>query len=300
MDFLTDPFGAAVDLFHNAHRPPEAATHGDAAREAPPITGGPLGMLNRGIADFGRGLFQEGLTGLLDPAGMIDRQEAQRELAGRFHVRAPGEAVDPHAAGNNVSEEEFERISRQFSDIRRGRTDLNLDTAGMDPAEAAAFRQATMGDVGDILQTSAGRELIGGLANQTNHHTTTIHRRADNTNAEGGSEVGAVPGSWADGTGTNAAVTYSPGAAGGIVPPGMTAPWLPMRSDVTLFHELTHAHHAAYGTLDQTTLASGAGVNPDDVGQLGMEYQAVGLGGWAGNTLTENTYGCGSSGTAET
>jgi hypothetical protein len=70
----------------------------------------------------------------------------------------------------------------------------------------------------------------------------------------------------------------------------MTAPWLPMRSDVTLFHELTHAHHAAYGTLDQTTLASGAGVNPDDVGQLGMEYQAVGLGGWAGNTLTENTY----------
>ncbi len=166
----------------------------------------------------------------------------------------------------------------------------------MSDDDASAFRSETMGDIGNLLQTESGRSLVNGLAYQPDDHTTTLNLRTDasgardNSNATGGAAPGSTPGSWAGGTGTNAAVTYVPGDEGGIVASGgATDAWLPMRSDVTLFHEMVHAHHAAYGTLDQTVLG-GADAHADDVGQNGMEYQAVGLGGWAGDPLSENTY----------
>lgn len=273
------------------HGAPAPVAQGDAPRDAP-ASPGLLGSMMQSITDLGRGIGQEGLAGVLDPQGMLDRQAAQRELASRFHVRKEGEAApkDGLPPGNNVSEAEFEQIAKQYSDIRLGRGDLKLDTAGMKPENAAKFEQDTMGDIADLLQTPSGRTLIDKVDHQKDHHTTTIHRRADNSNAKGGAEAGSVPGSWADKKGTNAQVTYVPGADGGIVNPNASDEWMPMRSDVSLFHELTHAYHAAYGTLDTSTLAKGPGVDADDVGADGMEYQAVGLGKWADDPLTENAY----------
>jgi hypothetical protein len=239
---------------------------------------------------FGSGLLEEGLGGLFDYSGMMDRQSAQDELAGRFDVRAPGDMPFINIPGNVVSQEQYRDIARQWSDIRLGRSDIKLDTAGMNDADASAFREATMSDIADLMQTRTGRGMIGELGNQRDDHTTTIHRRADNQNASGGAAAGSVPGSWADSKGTNAEVTYMPGDAGGIVQPGATDAWLPMRSDVTLMHELTHAYHAAHGTLSQGTIDDTEAVHPDDEGIDDMEYQAVGLGSFAGDRYNENNY----------
>ncbi len=279
-----------------------SAPTADQPQMCTPDDAGPLGGIpgiGQTIGDFGRGLADEGLAGLLDPAGMLDRQAAQRELATMFNVVNPEDMVcspdnpNPAVAGNTVSPEEFRRIARTYSDIRMGRSDIALNTAGMSPEDATQFRGETMGDIGNLLQTESGRELINSLAYQPDDHTTTINLRTDaagnrdNSNAEGGSAPGSVAGSWADGVGTNAAVTYVPGDQGGIVQPGRPDAWLPMRSDVTLFHELTHARHAAYGTLDQTQLDATHG---DDAGQWGLEHQAVGLGDYAHDHDTENGY----------
>ncbi len=269
-----------------------------------PEDAGPLGGIpgiGQTIGDFGRGLAEEGLSGLLDPSGMLDRQAAQRELATMFNVVNPEDMVcspdnpNPAVAGNTVSPEEFRRIAHTYSDIRMGRSDIALNTAGMSDEDAARFRGETMGDIGNLLQTESGRDLINGLAYQPDDHTTTINLRTDaagnrdNSNAEGGATAAAAPGSWADGVGTNAEVNYVPGPDGGIVQPGRPDNWLPMRSDVTLFHELTHAHHAAYGTMDQTTLDA-TNAHADDVNQMGLEYQAVGLGDYHGDHMSENSY----------
>ena len=195
-----------------------------------PEDAGPLGFLGgigQTIGDLGRGLSQEGLSGLFDPSGMLDRQGAQRELASQFDVRDPSELVSGPGgpatyAGNQVSPEEFQRIARTYSDIRMGRSDLQLGTAGMSDDEAAQFRGETMGDIGNLLQTDSGRELVNSLAYQPDDHVTTLNLRRDatgardNSNAEGGASPTSVPGSWADGVGTDAAVDYVPGDQGGI------------------------------------------------------------------------------------
>lgn len=250
------------------------------------------------ITDLGRGLVQEGVGGLLDPAGAIDRQAAARELAPLFDVRDPATLVSgpdgpPTYAGNQVNREDFAQIARTYSDIRLGRSDIELHTTGMTPSEAERFRTDTMGDIGNLLQTDSGRELVGSLAHQPRGHTTTIQRRhaspdgADTDNAEGGAPDEAPEGSYADGHGTDAFVAYVPGDQGGIIQPEASDAWLPMRSDVTLFHELVHAHHAAYGTLDQSIVENAPDLDADT---YGLEYQAVGLGDWYDDKLTENTY----------
>ena len=269
-----------------------------------PQDNGPLGALPGGqsIGDFGRGVASEGLMGLLDPAGMMDRAAASRELSTMFNVRRPEDMVSrpgdapTEVAGNTVTPEEYDRIVRTYSDIRLGRSDIDLNTAGMSDADAARFRGETMGDIGNILQTESGRALINDVAYQRDDHRTTINLRTDasgardNSNAEGGSVPGRSGASFSDGVGGDAEVHYVPGDNGGIVQPTMSNAWLPMRSDVTLFHELAHARHSAYGTLDQNMIGTADAANPRDVGQWGGEYQAVGLGNFAGDQLTENTY----------
>lgn len=54
-----------------------------------------------------------GIGGLLDPSGMLDRQQAQRDLAGRFQV-LPDDFVGPRR-DNQVSQEEYQRIARARS-----------------------------------------------------------------------------------------------------------------------------------------------------------------------------------------
>lgn len=70
---------------------------GQAAPTIAPTEAGVLGHFGQLASDFGHGLSQEGLMGLLDPVGMMDRQEAQHELRGND---ASGIATEAGLGGN--------------------------------------------------------------------------------------------------------------------------------------------------------------------------------------------------------
>lgn len=239
-----------------------------------------FGDLGQTFGDLGRGFLQEGLIGLLDPSGMLDRQDAQRDLASRFNVMPDGAVGTTEQ--NQVSEEEFQRIARTYSDIRTGRGDLTLGARPDDMSEAdyATFRDNAMNDVADILQTESGRGLVGSLADAplqadgVSNRATTIHPRLDETGALDPSNAGG----------------------GGMIGQSGSADYVPgvdtfgtLRSDVTLYHELTHAHHAVYNTWDAGQVG-GADPNNPDLGISQSEHQAAGLGLHANNPFSENRY----------
>lgn len=230
-------------------------------------------------------LEREGMDALFDLEGARDRYAASEELASRFDIVA--DDYQGPRAGNQVTQAEYDRIVREYSEIRLGRTDLQIDTSGLSEADAAAFRDGTMSDIADIMQTESGRGLIGSLAHAPGHGpfglldtTTTISRRngadgnADPSNATGGGTFGE-----------SGFVNYVPGTD--------TAPASAnIRSDVTLYHELVHAHHAVYNTWNGNTVTAATGGTPTDVasGIREAEYQAAGLGQYANDAFTENRY----------
>ncbi len=150
------------------------------------------GSIGQGIGDFGRGLSQEGIGGILDPGGMLDRQQAQRDLAGRFQVMPDG-STGPHK-DNQVSQEEFQNIARTFSDVRRGQGDLKVDASSFDgkdsATQAADYKQGAMDQIANMMMTNSGRKQINNLNDNVleddngdarttwygadQHHTTTI------------------------------------------------------------------------------------------------------------------------------
>ena len=262
------------------------------ATNAPPSPGQTIG-------DFGRGIAQEGLAGLFDVSGMLDRQDAQRDLAGTFDIRSEDELakMTGDKPGNVMSPADFQKVARTYSDIRMDRSDIQLDTSNLsDPEDKAAFRDDTMGDIGNLLQTGVGRDLVNDLAYQKRDHKTTIKQRlnasgaVDNSNAEGGADPNATTGTFNDGVGMDAEVQYVPGDAGGIVEKKSKEAWMPMRSDITLFHELAHAYHAAIGDFQLGTIGKNGATSKKDVNQKMAEYQAAGLSYYDEDRLTENSY----------
>ncbi|MCI0633914.1 MAG: type III secretion system effector protein [Actinobacteria bacterium] len=247
--------------------------------------------------DFLMGTAQEGPAGLADYEGMLDRQAAQRELESRFVVLGEGEAAAEDAAPNVVTEEEYREIARTFSDIRLGRSDIAIDASAFGD-DAASYEAAIMDDLADILQTESGRELVNSLAyHPVDDHLTMIAGSPDNTQAIGG-EYGGHHGH--DGEAAKRVFAlYSPGWGGGVVEPDAGPDGEDVthgRSDVVLFHELVHAHHAAYGTaeegvIDPIDVFRGDGEVADALNLVSdEEYQVTGLGEFAGDLLTENTY----------
>ena len=220
------------------------------------------------LSDWWSGIQQEGLGALFDPSGAVDRQSAQRELASRFDI--VGDDFKGNKLPNQLTQEEFQQVARTWSDVRLGRSDLQLD-AGMTDEQ----RAATMGDLGNILQTESGRALITDLAHTANptsgqHHTTTLSATTNplDIGASGFQNPGAI-----NGQGTSSEVSYAPGQDVNI--PGSTDAWNPYRSDVAVFHELVHARHNKMGTNLRT--AEG-------------EDMAAGTGAHTGDAITENAY----------
>ncbi len=123
------------------------------------------GRIGQGIGDVGRGLSQEGLGGLLDPTGMLDRQQAQRDLAGRFQV-LPDDFIGPRR-DNQVTPEQYQQIAHTFSDVRMGRGDLHVDASTFDgankDADAARYKQGAMDDIANMMMTRTGRGQIENL-----------------------------------------------------------------------------------------------------------------------------------------
>lgn len=195
---------------------------------------------------------------------------------------------------NQVSEAQYQAIARQYSDIRLNRGDLTLGArpANMSEADYASFREGSMNDIADILQTDSGRGLIDSLshaplqADGTSRRTTTINPRVN--------AAGALDPSNAEGGGTFGVSGYANYAPGMDTAPGGTA----LRSDVTLYHELVHAHHAVHNTWDADTVGqidlpfglSFSNPFEPDAGLGQFEHQAAGLGRHANDPFSENRY----------
>jgi hypothetical protein len=122
------------------------------------------GQVGQFVGDVGRGLSQEGIGGLLDPGGMMDRQQAQRDLSSRFEV-VGDDFVGPRNH-NQVSQEEYEDIARTFSDIRTGRGDLTIDTSEMtDADQEERYRDGTLSSIADMMMTTSGRQQVNNMSN---------------------------------------------------------------------------------------------------------------------------------------
>jgi len=264
-----------------------------------------LGQAGQTIDDLGRGLQQEGIFGLFDIGGMLDRQEAQRELAGNFKVVPDG---TPGGAENQVTQEQFEKIARTYSDIRMGRSDIKFDLpAGMSDTDADAYRNGTMKDIGRILETKTGRELIGELSDNErpdgSHRTTYLEgKSSDPRNAETTGGAGAEGTDAHPGAGSDSHIHYDPGSIW-LPEAGATngEPWLPMRSDVQLYHELTHSYHQTHGTAASGKVTKesldAAHVGEFDLSRTDIDYdvdrleqQSVGIGEFTHEQYTENAY----------
>jgi Domain of unknown function (DUF4157)/Effector protein len=117
---------------------------------------------------------QEGVWNTMtDLSGAVDRQRAQAELADRFTVSSDATAIPAGAAGNVVSQEEYQRIARTYSNIRLGRGDLTLDTSSINSDSAATsygmteeqYRANAMNDIASLMQTRSGRAEVTQLSN---------------------------------------------------------------------------------------------------------------------------------------
>ena len=322
-DFIDEAVQGVGELF--AGRDHSAPTD-EQPQQCTPEDAGPLGFLGemgQAIGDIGRGLSQEGLSGLLDPAGMIDRQQAQRELADQFQIMNPEEMVcgpdgSGEYAGNQVSPEEFQRIASTYSDIRMGRTNFQFNTSEMTPEGQAQYQQDMMNQFGRVMQTDSGRQLVNDIAYNERNHQVTLgayyqtdaagnqvldaagNPVLDTTNAEANPHNEANAANSAAGSGSD--VRINPGVDRYNVGHSSDA-WNQTRGDVVLYHELSHARHQVLGTEDQ----SGA-VGPGEVGADGTardgatnaagttniqrwEHQAVGLGNHLNDTgPNENRY----------
>lgn len=303
-DYLEE---AASDFMGGATNDPSVyGPDGPEVGQNPDHPDGFFASMGQTIGDIGRGLSQEGIGGLLDPSGMMDRQAAQRELASRFDI-VDEDFVGPRLP-NQLTQEEFEQQAHTFSDIRMGRSDIQFD----DSATDQNYRDTAMQDMANMMQTPAGRELLGTLSNNTAgetdadgnpvHHTTTLRPyldaagNPDTTNSDempidaAGNNTMGTPAEQAtlDGTGSNTVVRYNPGV--NVAPPGASDPWWPARSDVILMHEMTHAYHDTQGTTNNTPVQVTDGPGAAGSQPMRYEHQAAGLGLYTGNSVSENAY----------
>ena len=313
---LLAPFigvGRHVTEAATAHPAQVNAPSGTPREDAPQ---GFLGGMMQSVGDFSRGLRQEGLSALLDPAGAVDRQRAQRELAGMFNVMRPEDMVcrpgqpDGPSAENTVTPEQFQQIARQYSDIRMGRTDIQLNTDGLSEGDATAYRRDTMHDLASIMQTNGGRQLIQGLSHNDKHHTTTISPLfrtnadgdydaslgRDNTNGyaapDGDGDLAYRNADGTSGAGVNSRVRINPGQ-GPIAPADADLTqdrWLPWRSDVLLYHELVHSLDQTRGTMDPNQAGDDGDGVAYDTGVDRSEHRAAGLGIYKNEAISENAY----------
>lgn len=222
-------------------------------------------------------------TGIGEAAARIDRAMAAEELRDRFQV---GEGDAPGRA--RVSQAEYDEIVALYSDIRLGRTQLRLDTQGLTEEEAAAFRGGAMKDIAALLQTPSGRALLGELAHGNKGHTTTLGRSTGDPNAEvslPGLDPNDIDDRWKlhhalhGGGGADSRVNYAPGQSVHTDHDGE------IRSDIALYHELTHAWHNGQGQNAEGAVSGKGGT------AVGLEeLETVGLGRWEKLPYTENRY----------
>lgn len=181
----------------------------------------------------------------------IEHEIVADQLRDKLHV---GEGAQEGQA--SVSQEEFDEMVQLYSDIRKGKTQLQWDTSsfGKDKDAAEAFKNGTMEDLSKIMQTPSGRAMLKELAH--NERGTKVRLGpSDDPNAPGTSplhggrtfdqldteERWALDRAIREGKPLDTAVNYTPGYTVHTDKDG------DITSDVTLYHELVHAWHFGKG-----------------------------------------------------
>ncbi len=233
---------------------------------------------------------------------------ARQELMAKLQVGEGDKLVDGKAM---VSQEQFDHMLKTYADIRSGDSNIKVSTLGMSDKEAEEFRNGTLDTMTTMMQTEAGRELLGTLGNQTmrdEHDKREIiisnGLRSYETKNDGlGNETQHTIGNRAvarnqdaahiEGMGTGSAVFLTNEDRELKTMDGTGSVHMP--KDAVMFHEMTHALHNLEGTRDKGY--AGEGAHPDDdrmenqmQSGLGEEYATLGLGEYEGGWFTENNY----------
>jgi hypothetical protein len=213
-------------------------------------------------------------TPLLDVAEQLgplpSPQRLDPALDGKFEVIA--DEAQP-TRENQVTATELDELNKLCADIRKGRRTLGVSS--FDSRQRADFMDQTLQELGYILQTKVGRQLVTNLADQGPFGPST--------------EIGISTDPSCNPRNGDPSVSYDPTRL--VSEPNESDDaWSKMRSDVTLFHELTHAYHVVNGTYAEGFATEEDGVSPQDVGISLEEIATVGLGNRADDEVTENAY----------
>lgn len=214
---------------------------------------------NTWIEDVGNGFADEGIGALLDPVGMMDRQNAKKELAPYFGI--VDEDFEGHRNHDQVTQAQFDEIARTYSDIRLGRGDLTINTDKFTDDDAAdAYREDVMGDIAKLMRTTSGREQIDFLSDNPDDVKTSIRayvkKDGKTTTPDASFEA------W--GPNDNRIYFADPGAK----------PEIPDNANhLMLAHEMEHARQRITGTQPEGDY----GVPGDDYFTENSERAAVGL-----------------------
>jgi hypothetical protein len=271
---------AGADADGWAAAAPQAAV---AAPAGPPVTRGPVADMAASIREA--------------VEHTKDTMAASEELKGKFEVLKPGEAP---TKPNQVSEAQYKKLCETYSDIRRGKTNFQLDTSGMDDADAASSKKSTMDTLGKIMQTGAGRELLEHMAYTKDEHGEgrPVRIRADmdalTPTTTDDSKLQDDPRKY-NGQGLGSKIIFNPYAIPAAPDSSDKETWLKsMRPDVALFHELLHAQHFQDGDTAAGEAEEGLDVVHTSAGDVGAakaaEEQVVGIGGYETELWTENDY----------
>ncbi|MCB9677221.1 MAG: hypothetical protein H6737_19035 [Alphaproteobacteria bacterium] len=196
----------------------------------------------------------------VDEKTAADRKAAADELGYRFKIVQNESEAD----GNAVTKEQFDEIVAMYSDIRMGKSNIEIG-GDLKGEELEAFKKGTMNDLGRILQTESGREMLKEMMHAKdkdgNALKTQIKRSADPNKPE--TEAHDLKKAQ-NGTGSGATIEYRPGEHVDAEIQDQGGSWgNGWRSDVALYHELAHAHHMQTGELSEN-------VKTEELNTVGM------------------------------
>lgn len=211
-----------------------------------------------------------------------------------------------------VRETDYQRMVSVYGHIDSGKSSIQFDTSnftdGINPItnpveyleavqSADGFKQQYMGYIQDLVKTPAGLQMLETL-DQSKFKTKIEHLRPDpdRPDIEGNSTLAEHPdrtqedASHRPNVGSGSTVTVDSNALlwDAEMPTTGWQPWMKDRPRFGFYHELVHAYHNARGDA----APGGHGhvqSNTEFPWELGnVEWQAAGLGPWAGASVSEN------------
>lgn len=206
---------------------------------------------------------------------------------------------------NAIRESDYRRMVRIIERIDSGESSLQFDLSGFlgeegglttdgmafanAAAEAAKFKQQYIGYLRELVKTPAGLQLLTRLDSSI-HKTTIKHSTSRNEIDPKNNDAGHLSAEGVPGPGTDVTVFAAPHLTNWT---GETCvrgqqPWMKDRPRFAFYHELVHAYYFNRGesALHGHSHAQCVRHYPHRIAK--EEFQAVGLGPYAANAVSEN------------